>query len=49
MSPTVGAPTLHIKIPFNYPNRPPFVSFTEKIDHPNVDKNGNICIGNIEH
>lgn len=28
-----------------YPFKPPVVKFTCRVHHPNVDENGNICIG----
>jgi ubiquitin-protein ligase len=33
-----------IKFPNNYPNSPPIVKFTSDIIHPNIYKNGEVCI-----
>jgi len=33
-----------IKFPENYPNSPPSVIFTTEILHPNIYKNGKVCI-----
>ena len=39
-----GAFKGEIKFPNNYPNSPPIVKFTSDIIHPNIYKNGEVCI-----
>ena len=36
--------TISIQIPKEYPHRPPNMNFLNKIHHPNVGSNGNICL-----
>ena len=35
---------LKIKLPNEYPHRPPTIKFITKMFHPNIYKNGNICL-----
>ena len=35
---------LRLKFPDSYPNKPPDVSFVTKMFHPNVYKDGRICL-----
>jgi ubiquitin-conjugating enzyme E2 A len=39
-----GIYELELSIPYNYPVKPPKVRFKTEIFHPNIYKNGNICI-----
>ena len=36
--------TFHFVIPDNYPYKPPKVTCDEKIYHPNIDLQGNVCL-----
>ncbi len=35
---------LDILIPESYPNQPPIIKFTNKVFHPNIDREGQICL-----
>ena len=39
-----GTFTFKVKINNNYPHEPPKVTLTEKIYHPNIDLQGNVCL-----
>lgn len=36
--------TLFLEFTEEYPNKPPKVKFTSKLFHPNIYKDGNICL-----
>ena len=40
-----GAFKIALAFPTDYPFKPPKVTFSTKIYHPNVDEHGAICIG----
>ena len=35
---------LELRIPEEYPSKPPIAKFKTKVFHPNIDDNGNICV-----
>ncbi|KAK7290646.1 hypothetical protein RIF29_05213 [Crotalaria pallida] len=39
-----GVFLVSVNFPIDYPFRPPKVSFRTKVFHPNIDKDGNICL-----
>jgi ubiquitin-conjugating enzyme E2 M len=39
-----GVYTFVFAIPEDYPHKPPKVTLTEKIYHPNIDYDGNVCL-----
>jgi len=40
---------LHFKIPDDYPNSPPEVKFLSRMFHPNIYKNGKICLDILQN
>lgn len=39
---------LEISIPDGYPNIPPVIKFKTRVYHPNIDKNGRICLDSLK-
>ena len=39
-----GVYEFQVKVPFNYPHEPPKCTCMTKIYHPNIDREGNVCL-----